>query len=65
MNFEDLKNPELQEKLRSAKSLAELVELAKEDGVELTDEQLESLAGGGAWLGKCEIYCPDHWPGDL
>ena len=62
MNFEDLKNPELQEKLKACKTPEELVALAKEDGVELTDEQLESLAGGGKWLGKCWAYCPDHVP---
>ena len=46
MNFEDLKNPELQEKLKACKSPDELVELAKAEGMELTDEQLESIAGG-------------------
>ena len=46
MNFEDLKNPEFQEKLKSAKTADELVELAKAEGVELTDEQLEVIAGG-------------------
>lgn len=47
MNFEDLKNPELQEKLRSAKTADELVALAKEEGLELTEGQLEALSGGG------------------
>ena len=37
MNFEDLKNPELQEKLKSAKSAEDLVALAKAEGLELTD----------------------------
>ena len=46
MNFEDLKNPELQEKLKSAKTADELVELVKAEGMELTDEQLEAIAGG-------------------
>ena len=46
MNFEDLKNPELQEKLKSAKSVEDLVALAKAEGLELTDEQLEAVAGG-------------------
>ena len=50
MNFEDLKNPELQEKLKAAKTPEELVALAKEEGMELSDEQLESLcAGGSEW----------------
>ena len=46
MNLEDLKNPEFQEKLKSAKTVDELVALAKAEGVELTDEQLEAVAGG-------------------
>ena len=43
MNFEDLKNPEFQEKLKSAKTVEELVAFAVEQGVELSDEQLEAV----------------------
>ena len=46
MNFDDLKNPELQEKLKGCTSAEELVALAKETGFELSDEQLEAVAGG-------------------
>ena len=46
MNFKDLKNPELQEKLMSAKSADELVALAKAEGIELGDDQLDQIAGG-------------------
>ena len=46
MNFEDLKNPEFQEKLKAAKTPYELADLAREEGVELSDEQLEAIAGG-------------------
>ena len=49
MNFEDLKNPELQEKLKAAKTADELVALVKEEGVELSDEQLEAMSGGEEW----------------
>ena len=49
MNFEDLKDPELQEKLKSAKTPEELVRLVVERGCELSDGQLETLAGGDAW----------------
>ena len=49
MNFEDLKNPEFQEKLKSAKTADELADLAREEGVVLSDEQLEILAGGFDW----------------
>lgn len=45
MKFEDL-TPEQQEKA-AGKSTAELIELAKENGVELSREQLDEIAGGG------------------
>ena len=48
MNFEDLA-PELQEKARACTSVDELVALAEEEGIELTDEQLEALSGGSDW----------------
>ena len=62
MNFEDLKNPELQEKLKACKTPEELIALAKEDGIELTDDQLEAISGGGKWLGKCWAYCRENAP---
>ena len=46
MNFEDLKNPELQGKLMSIKTNDELLALAKEEGIELTDDQIEAVSGG-------------------
>ena len=62
MNFEDLKNPELQEKLKAAKTVDELVELAKEEGLSLTDDQLEAISGGGwSWCsdkGPCTRWFP-------
>ena len=59
MNFEDLKNPELQEKLKAAKTGEELVAIAIEQGVELSDEQLEAISGGADWHEFCErhAYC--------
>ena len=57
MNFENLKNPEFQEKLKSAKTADELVELAKAEGMELTDDQLEAIAGGEDWR-SCESFSP-------
>ena len=63
MIFEDLKSPELQEKLRACKTPADLAALAKEQGVELSDDQLESLSGGGSWLGdECWVWCGAHMP---
>ena len=49
MNIEDLKRPELQEKLKSVQTFDELVALAREEGMELTDEQLKALSGGDEW----------------
>ena len=57
MNFEDL-SPELQEKARECTSTDELVELAKAEGVELTDDALDSIAGGSNW--NCASVCPSN-----
>ena len=57
MKFEDLA-PELQEKVRACTSTDELVELAKTEGVELTDEALDSVAGGSDW--NCASVCPNN-----
>lgn len=53
MNFEDLKNPEFQEKLKSIKTPEELLALAKEEGYELSDEKLQAVSGGDGW------YCSE------
>ena len=45
MNFEDLK-PEQQEKARACKTPEEMLELAKAEGYELSDEDLEMVSGG-------------------
>ena len=37
MNFEDLKSPKLQEKLKSAKTPEEILAIAREEGFELSD----------------------------
>lgn len=46
-SFKDL-TPEQMEMARACKSASDLIELAEEEGVELTDDQLEAIAGG-AW----------------
>ena len=49
MTFDDL-SPELKEKALACKSGAELVELAEAEGISLSDEQLDAIAGGrGGW----------------
>lgn len=45
MDIKDL-TPEQQEKARACNSADELIDLAKSEGVELTDEQLNQVAGG-------------------
>ena len=45
MRFEDL-SPELQEKAVACKTPEELFELAKSEGIELGEEELESINGG-------------------
>ena len=44
-SFNDL-TPEQMEKARACKSSDELIELAKSEGVELTDDQLDAISGG-------------------
>ena len=71
MNFEDLKNPELQERLKAAKTPEELLEIAREEGYELSDDELGAVAGGSDWCSivcgivkctddDCDDYCNDH-----
>ena len=45
MNFEDL-TPEQQEKARACKTPEEMLALAKAEGYELSDEDLEMVSGG-------------------
>ena len=52
-NIDALSN-DVKAKLRGCETADEIVELAQEEGCELTDEQLESLSGG--WAGKCDDY---------
>ena len=53
MNFEILKNPELQEKLKSAKTPEEILAIANDEGFELSDEELSAVSGGL----ECSWYC--------
>ena len=40
------------QKVNACKSPQEILELAKKEGVQLTDEQLEAISGGGCGGGK-------------
>lgn len=53
MDFEDLTTQQ-KEKAIDCKTPEELIALAKEEGIELTDDQLESISGG--WDICCEEY---------
>ena len=50
MNFEEL-TPELQEKARECKTAEDILALAKEEGYELSDAELEGVSGG--WGCSC------------
>ena len=59
MDFEDLKSPALREKLKAAKTPEDMLAIAKEEGYELTDEQLDGIAGGwGCWEDGCADNAP-------
>ena len=45
MNLEDL-TPEQREKAKACKSAEDVLALAKEEGYELSDEQLQAVSGG-------------------
>ena len=53
MNFDDL-SPELQSRARECKTPEEILALAKEQGYELTEDELEAVSGG-AW-NNCSSY---------
>ena len=52
MNIEDL-TPELMEKAKACTCAEAIAKLAKEEGYELTDDQLEAVSGG-AWICSCD-----------
>lgn len=49
MDIKDL-TPEQMERAQACESREDLIALAKEEGVELTDEQIEEISGGGCDL---------------
>ncbi len=55
MSYENL-SPEQQDRARACESPEELAALAEEEGLELSDEMLEDVAGGGFVPPKCKRY---------
>ena len=48
MDFKDMNiSPELREKAKACKTPEEVLELAKKEGYKLSDEEMESISGGG------------------
>ena len=56
MNFDEL-SPELKEKAKACKTTEELGELVRSEGVELSADELERLAGG---MRCADFFCPLH-----
>ena len=56
MDFNELSD-ELREKARACTTPEQIIALAQEEGYELSDEQLEEVAGGGGW--SCSDNCWD------
>lgn len=54
MNFENI-SAETMEKVKACKTPDELLELAKTEGYELSDAELEEISGGKDWW-RCEDY---------
>ena len=48
--------PEQIEKAKACTSAGELMELAKAEGMELTDEQLDTISGGMEWYQACDPH---------
>ena len=62
MNYENL-SPEQRERARACESPEELAALAEEEGLELSDEMLKGVAGGGFDPSNCKRYhCLRYFP---
>lgn len=56
MNFEDLTD-EQKSKARECKTTEELIAFAESEGIELSEEQLDAMAGGVNW--DCPLIIKD------
>ena len=55
MDFKDL-TEEQKAKVRACTTTEEIMGLAKEEGYELSDDELEAVAGGRSWGDPCEDW---------
>ena len=55
MGYENL-SPEQRERAKACKSPEELAALVEEEGLELSDEMLDGIAGGGFDPSNCKGY---------
>lgn len=53
----DLLNDEAKERLRACETPEDILAFAKAEGVELSDEDLEGIAGGVDWLSCTAVNC--------
>ena len=58
MDIEKLKDSNFQEKLKNAESAEDILEQIKEQGMELSDEQLEAVSGGSWDSTSTNPTCP-------
>ena len=63
MDIKDLTEEQMK-KARECKTTEELINLAREEGIELTDEQLDAVAGGATPTVAWAAYCTDVAAGD-
>ena len=59
MEFDDLTD-EQKDRLMACKTTEELVALVEAEGVELSDEQLNSIAGGDSFWCPTATSCPNY-----
>lgn len=59
MKFEEL-SPEMQEKAKACKTPEDIIALAREEGYNLSEDELEAISGGVSW--DCISDCPSHQP---
>lgn len=52
MEYEELTS-EQKEKVKAIKTAQELADFARDEGIELTDEQLDAVAGGAPGWNNC------------